>query len=42
MFHEIYVYWIMFWAMPEWILALVFLAILTSAVMVSNRLNVVK
>ena len=42
MMHELYVYWIMFWAMPEWIIAMVFFGIIFSTMLFTNKINVSK
>jgi len=42
MMHELYVYWIMFWSMPEWIQAIALLSIGAFMMWISTKLNVVK
>lgn len=39
MLHEMYVYWVMFWAMPDWILAMVLLLLLILIVMGLKKLS---
>jgi len=39
MLHEMYVYWVMFWAMPDWILAMVLLLLLILVVMGLKKLS---
>jgi hypothetical protein len=41
MIHEIYVYWLMFWGMPEWIIAMVFFTIIAMVMWFTTKINVV-
>lgn len=42
MIHEIHVYWIMFWAMPEWIIASVFFTVIALTMWFTTKINVSK